>query len=128
MLAHPWVTEDMPQGLGDLNDDILLSSPRTAARRGVMASLARRDTAFGTGPGQGGFSVGQTEVRLPVMTISSSRLRSMRGSSPGAGTTVAVAAMAARRRMVMVPRQSGTATDGRADVNGTIDIDRNSQQ
>lgn len=52
----------MPQGLGDLNDDILLSSPRTAARRGVMASLARRDAAFGTGPGQGGFSVGQTEV------------------------------------------------------------------
>jgi hypothetical protein len=63
VLAHPWVTEDMPQGLGDLNDDILLSSPRTAARRGVMASLARRDAAFGTGPGQGGFSVGQTEVR-----------------------------------------------------------------
>jgi hypothetical protein len=53
----------MPRGLGDLNDDILLSSPRTAARRGVMASLARRDAAFGTGPGQGGFSVGQTEVR-----------------------------------------------------------------
>jgi hypothetical protein len=69
VLAHPWVTEDMPQALVDLNDDILLSSPRTAARRGVMASLARRDAAFGTGPGQGGFSVGQTEVRTLISML-----------------------------------------------------------
>ena len=74
VLAHPWVTEDMPRGLGDLNDDILLSSPRTAARRGVMASLARRDAAFGTGPGQGGFSVGQTEVGPSLAAISSTLL------------------------------------------------------
>ena len=62
ILSHPWVTEDMPQSLVDLNDDILLSSPRTAARRGVMAAVARRDAAFGTKPGQGGFTTNQSEV------------------------------------------------------------------
>ena len=48
VLAHPWVTKDMSPTLTDLNDDILTTSPRTAAQRGVMAAVRRRDAAFGT--------------------------------------------------------------------------------
>ncbi len=62
-MEHPWVAQDMPQSLADVNDDLLHSSPRTAARRGVLAAVARRDAAFGTRPGDGGFTSNQTEVR-----------------------------------------------------------------
>jgi len=62
VLTHPWVMKDMPPELETLNDSILTSTPKVAAQRGIMASVARRDAIYGNK--SGGFTCTQSEEML----------------------------------------------------------------